>query len=264
MKEMITYRYYGLLRELTLTDFKLKYKASFFGYLWSLVKPLMLFGVLYIVFAKFFKLGKEIPNYPVFLLLGIVLWTFFMEATNSSLTSIVGRGELIRKVYFPRIILTVSASITALITLFLNIIVFFIFMAISSVLVPSTAPIFLLILIEFFLFTAGVSLFLSSWFVRFRDVGHIWEVFAQALFYATPIIYPLGLVPESFQKFLMLNPLAQIIQDSRYVLVSHDSETAYSILSFPLLLIPYALPLIIFAVGYWYYQKEAYKFAEEL
>src|SRR5665811_474419 len=106
MKNITYYKYYGLVRELTLTDFKLKYKASFFGYLWSLGKPLMLFGVLLVVFTSFFKMGGAIPNYPFYLLLGIVLWTYFVEATFSSMASIVGKGDLIRKVYFPRIILT--------------------------------------------------------------------------------------------------------------------------------------------------------------
>ena len=264
MKEIHSYKYSGMVRELTLTDFKLKYKASFFGYLWSLAKPLMFFGVLLVVFTKFFKIGGAVPNYPVYLLLGIVLWTFFTEATFSSLGSIVGRGDLIRKVYFPRIVLTVSASITALITLFLNIIVFFIFMAFAKVSVPWSAPLFLLVLLEFFILTSGISLFLASLFVRFRDIGHIWEVTTQALFYATPILYPLSLVPESFQKLLMLSPLAQVIQDGRYLLISNETETAISVLSFPLALVPYVSSLLIFVVGYWFFQREAYRFAEEV
>lgn len=257
-------QYFGLVRELTLTDFKLKYKASFFGYLWSLVKPLMLFGVLLVVFTKFFKIGGEVPNYPVYLLLGIVLWTFFTEATFASLTSIVGRGDLIRKVYFPRIILTASASITALITLFLNMIVFFIFMALSQVTPAATSPFILVILIEFFIFTSGVSLFLASLFVRFRDIGHIWEVIVQVLFYATPLIYPLTLVPERFQNIMMLNPLAQIIQDSRYVLISNETGTALTVMSFPINLFPYFASLAIFVIGYWFFQREATRFAEEI
>ena len=119
MKKLDSYKYYGLVRELTLTDFKLKYKASFFGYSWSLAKPLMLFGVLLVVFTKFFKMGGAIPNYPVYLLLGIVLWTYFIEATFGSMASIVSKGDLIRKVYFPRIILTISASVHSLLTLLL-------------------------------------------------------------------------------------------------------------------------------------------------
>ncbi|MHB0867605.1 MAG: ABC transporter permease [Thermoleophilia bacterium] len=264
MKKPDVHKYYGLVRELTLTDFKMKYKTSFFGYLWSLGKPLMFFGVLLIVFTKFFKIGGSIPDYPVYLLLGIVLWTFFTEATFSSLTSIVGRGDLIRKVYFPRIILTISASITATITLMLNLVVFFIFMAVSGVSLPVTSPLFLLVLIEFFVFTFGVSLFLASLFVRFRDIAHIWDVSAQVLFYATPILYPLTVVPGGYSKVIMLSPLSQMIQDSRYLLLSHETGTAYSTLSFPLCLVPYSLPLVMLVVGYWFFQREAAKFAEEI
>jgi len=264
MKNIDSFKYYGLVRELTLTDFKLKYKASFFGYLWSLGKPLMLFGVLLVVFTKFFKMGNAIPNYPVYLLLGIVLWTYFVESTFASLSSIVGKGDLIRKVYFPRIILTISASVTALITLLLNLVVVMIFMVFSKVSPSISSPLLLLVLIEFFFFASGVSLLLASLFVRFRDISHIWEVFAQALFYATPILYPLSLVPGELGKFLMLSPLAQIIQDSRYVLITTETDTVFNTLSFPFSLIPYSLSIVIFIIGYWIFQKEASKFAEEI
>jgi len=264
MKSFQSLKYYGLVRELTLTDFKLKYKASFFGYLWSLGKPLMLFGVLLVVFTSFFKVGGSIPNYPVYLLLGIVLWTYFVESTFASLASIVGKGDLIRKVYFPRIILTISASVTALITLLLNLVVVMIFMAFSKVVPSIYSPIMILLLVEFFILTSGVSLLLASLFVRFRDISHIWEVFAQAMFYATPILYPLSLVPEKVGKVLMLSPVAQIIQDSRYVLITTESGTVFNTLSFPVNLIPYSLSFIIFIIGYWTFQREASRFAEEI
>lgn len=264
VKNVNTYSYLGLIRELTITDFKLKYQGSFFGYLWSLAKPLMLFGVLYVVFTKFFKLGTAIPNYPVYLLFGVVLWTYFVEATFSSMNSIVGRGDLIRKVYFPRIILTTSASVTALVTLMLNLVIVFIFMAFSQVTPSMGSPLFLLLLLEFFVFTSGVSLFLASLFVRFKDILHTWEVGTQVLFYATPILYPLSMVPEKIGFLLMLSPLAQIIQDSRHFMITEESPTAYQVLPFPYALIPYLLPLLIFLGGYWFFQKQASRFAEEI
>lgn len=261
---MNSFKYSGLIRELTFTDFKLKYQGSFFGYIWSLAKPLMLFGVLLLVFAKFFKMGGTIPDYPVYLLLGVVLWTFFVEATFASMNSIVGKGDLIRKVYFPRIILTVSASITALISLLLNLLIVFIFMVFSKVSFPASSPLLVLLLVEFFIFTSGVSLFLASLFVRYRDVLHTWEVFTQVLFYATPIIYPLSYVPGELGKIVMLNPLAQIIQDGRYVLITKETGTVFNTLPFPVNLVPYLMPIAIFIAGYWFFQKEAYRFAEEI
>jgi len=264
MNKANSYNYSGLIKELALTDFKLKYKASFFGYLWSLGKPLMLFGVLLVVFTKMFKLGGAIANYPVYLLLGIVLWTYFVESTFSSMSSIVGKGELIRKVYFPRIVLTISASVTALITLFLNLMVVAIFMFFSGVSPSVFSPLMVLLMIEFFILTSGVSLFLAALFVRFRDVGHIWEVCAQALFYATPILYPLSFVPDSLGQVIMLSPIAQIIQDSRYILITTETGTVFSTLSFPVNLIPYSLSFVVFIIGYWIFQKEASRFAEEI
>lgn len=254
----------GLVRELTVADFKLKYQASFFGYLWSLAKPLMLFGVLYVVFSKFFKLGAEIPNYPVYLLLGVVLWTYFVEATFSSMNSIVGQGDLIQKVYFPRIILTISASVTALVTLLLNLLVVFVFMGFSKVAPSLVSPLFIVLLLELFLFTAGVSLFLAAIYVHFRDALHTWEVGTQVLFYATPIIYPFSLVPENIGMFIMLSPVAQVIQDSRHVLVTTESAVTYEILPFPLNFVPYLLPLAVFIIGYWFFQRQASRFAEEI
>lgn len=264
MEKIKKYNYLGLTKELAWTNFKLKYQGSFFGYLWSLAKPLMFFGVLYIVFTKFFKLGGEIPNYPVYLLSGVVLFNYFVESTSVSIGSIVGQGDLIRKVYFPRIILTISTSITALITLLLNMIVVFIFMFFSDVYPTINAFLLIPILLELFILIAGTSLFLASFFVRFRDLAHIWEVINQVLFYAIPIIYPLSFVPEGIGKILLLNPLAQIIQDSRYVLITTEAVTVWKILPFPYFLIPYALPLIIFGIGYLAFQKQSTKFAEEV
>lgn len=264
LKKVGLFNYSGLIRELSFTDFKLKYQGSFFGYLWSLAKPLMFFGALYLVFTKFFKLGDAVPNYPVYLLLGVVLWSYFTEATFSSMGSIVGKGDLIRKVYFPRIILTISTSITALLTLVLNLIIVSLFLFAGKVILGINAFAFPLLLIEFFILTSGVSLFLAALYVKFRDIAHIWEVGTNILFYATPIIYPLSFVPERIGKILLLSPIAQIIQDSRYVLVTKDAGLVFNILPFPYKYVPYVLPIIIFITGYLFFQKQAAKFAEEV
>ncbi len=256
--------YIGLIKELALTDFKLKYQGSALGYLWSLVKPLMFFGVLYIVFTHFFKIGGSIPNYPVYLLLGIILWTYFAETTMMSMSSIVEKGELIRKVYFPRIVLIVSTSITTIITLILNLVVVFVLMLFSKIYLGWNAIFLIILLVEFFVLTLGVSLILASLFVKFRDVAHIWETSIQILFYATPIVYPLTIVPQKFAKIIMLSPMAQIIQDARNFLVTKEAITVFEILRFPYNLIPYSLPFVIFTIGYWVFQKQSAKFAEEV
>lgn len=256
--------YLGLIKELALTDFKLKYQGSVLGYLWSLVKPLMLFLVLYFVFTKVFRIGNSIPHYPVYLLLGIVLWGFFSEITVISLTSIVGKGDLIRKVYFPRIVLVIASGITSLITFLLNLVIVFIFMWFTHAEISVFSPLFILLVMELFMLSIGIGLILSSLFVRFRDISHIWEIVLQAMFYATPILYPLTLVPSPFNKIMMMSPVAQIIQDSRYLLVTPQTQTVWMIMSPKFYVIPYILPFIILVFGYVLFEKAAAKFAEEV
>ncbi len=257
-------KYINLVKELALTDFKLKYQGSVLGYLWSLVKPLMLFLVLYFVFTRVFRLGNSIPHYPVYLLLGVVIWSFFTEVTAMSLGAIVGKGDLIRKVYFPRIVLVVSGGITSLITFLLNLIVVFAFMWFTHVQISLLSPLFLLLIIELFVLSIGISLILSSLFVRFRDLSHIWEIILQAMFYATPILYPLSLVPSPFNKIMMLSPVAQIIQDSRYLLVTPQTETVWMIMGAKFYIISYIIPFIVLIFGYMLFEKSAAKFAEEV
>ena len=257
-------KYYDLIRELAITGFKLKYKGSFFGYLWSLMKPLFLFIILYLVFNNIFKLGKAIPNYPVYLLIGITLWGFFVDTTSMCMASILSNGDLIRKIYFPRIVLPIAMSLTSFITLVFNLVVVFGFMVYTHV--PFTLSILKLplYLVEFYIFTLGVSFFLASLYVRFRDIGPIWEVVAQALFYATPIIYSITLVTnEGLVRLMMMNPLAQIIQGSRNSLLGGAVVTSSQVLE-SLRYIPFVMVVFVFIVGYLVFQKMAAKFAEEV
>src|SRR5581483_415162 len=182
----------ALLAELVRTDFKLRYQGSVLGYAWSLLRPLMVFLILYLVFIKFLKIGAEIPHAPIYLLLGIVLWNFFNEMTFQSLGSIVARGDLIRKIRIPRWIIIVSTSFAALINLMLNLVVVGIFMYFNHVGIMQTAGWLPFILLEIYILALGVSLFLSAAFVKYRDVVYIWEVVMQAGFYATPILYPIS------------------------------------------------------------------------
>lgn len=260
-----TKKYIGIIKQIAVTDFKLKYEGSVLGYLWSLVKPLMLFSILYFVFTQFFKIGNAVPHYPVYLLLGIVMWTFFVEITSMCLGSIVGKGDLMRKVYFPRAILIFANSMTAFLTFSLNLSVVMIFMLLLGV-VPSIQGIllFLILVVEFAFLVLGLALFLSSLYVKFRDLTHIWEVVLQFMFYATPMIYPLSIVPPRIAKILVLSPLAQIIQDARYVLVTTEAKTSWSILGIKYFWIPYVIPFIVFGLGVVVFQKTANKFAEEV
>jgi len=256
----------ALLRELVATDFKLRYQGSVLGYAWSLLRPLLLFLILYVVFVKFLRLGTGVPHYPVYLLFGIVIWNFFAEMTSQSLGSIVGRGDLIRKIRIPRWIIVISSSLSALINFLLNLVIVVIFMVINHVGLLHTVILLPFIFLEVYLFALGLSLFLAAAFVKFRDVTYIWEVIMQGAFYLTPIIYPLSRITNlTFQKLILLNPMAQAIQDARYVTVTHGTSTIYQVFgSNAYMFIPLGLVLIVLLVGVLYFKKEARYFAENI
>jgi len=256
--------YFNMVRAIALSDLKLKYQGSLLGFLWSLVKPLLLFTIIYTVFTRFFKIGGDIPNYPVYLLLGIVMWTFFAEVTSVCMGSIVSKGSLIRKVYFPRILLVVSNSLTSLITFGLNLVVVFGFIFFWGIDLDSRALLFLLLVVELYVFILGLSFILSAFYVKFRDIAHIWEVGLQALFYATPILYPFTFVPAPYTKLIALSPIAQIIQDARYLLITRETTRVTDVLVFPYFFIPYVLPFIILVFGYILFNRMSSSFAEEV
>ena len=261
------YRYSAiLLRELVRTDFKLRYQGSVLGYLWSLLRPLLLFVILYFVFAKFLKVGDSVPHYPVYLLLGIVLWNYFGEVTGGSVQSIVGRGDLLRKINFPKYVIILAGSFSALINLLLNFIVIGFFMAISGVRLTTEAFWILPLLAELFVFSIAVAFFLSALYVRFRDVSYIWEVSMQAAFYATPILYPLTKVPAHVGGLLLLNPMAQIIQDSRHALVTPTTQTIFNFWSAHAWVraVPFLITVITAILAASYFRSRSKYFAEEV
>lgn len=256
----------ALLAELVRTDFKLRYQGSALGYAWSLLRPLLIFVILYIVFVKFLKLGNGIPHYPVYLLFGIVLWNFFTEMTMQSLGSIVGRGDLIRKIRIPRWIIVLSSSISAVINLLLNLVVIAIFMILSHVSVSLSILWLPFILLEIYMLALGLSLFFSAAFVKYRDINYVWEVVLQAGFYATPILYPLSRITNlTVQKLIMLNPMAQAIQDARYSLVTHDTITAHRLFQGGWhMLVPFAIVIVVLVAGVGYFKSQAKYFAENI
>ncbi len=266
MKHVFSKQNRALLAELVRTDFKLRYQGSLLGYAWSLLKPLMLFAILYVVFVKFLKIGTGVPHFPIYLLLGIVLWNFFSEMTSQSLSSIVERGDLIRKIRIPRWIIVVSASVSALINLFLNLLVVLVFMVINNVDLMQSGLYFPIILFEIYLFSLGMSLFLAAAYVKFRDIGHIWEVILQGLFYLTPILYPLTLITnETLQKIILLNPMAQSIQDARYSLITHETLTIGQVYGDTAArLLPIGICAAVLVIGTLYFKREARDFAENL
>ncbi|MBF0786588.1 MULTISPECIES: ABC transporter permease [unclassified Streptococcus] len=255
-----------LLKELIKTDFKLRYQGSVIGYLWSILKPLMMFAIMYVVFVRFLRLGGDVPHFPVALLLANVIWSFFSEATNMGMVSIISRGDLLRKLSFSKHIIVLSAICGAMINFGINLVVVLIFALINGVSISWSAIFAPLLFLELFLLAFGVALLLSTLFVKFRDLGQIWEVMMQAGMYATPIIYPITFVSNqsiTAAKVMMLSPLAQIIQDLRYLLIDKANVTIWQMSNhWWYIVIPYLIPAVVFAFGLTIFNRSAKRFAE--
>lgn len=260
----ITQKNRSILREMVSTEFKVRYQGSVLGYAWSVLRPLFLFVILYIVFVKFLRIGGDIPHFPVYLLLGIVLWNFFVEATSISMTSVVSRGDLIKKISIPRYLVVVSGAVSAFINLALNFVILFIIAFFSGVTIMKSWLLLPFLLIELFILAMALGFFLSALFVKYRDTLYVWEVLLQAGFYATPILYPLSIVAKKFQPILMLNPMAQIIQDSRWAFISHETLSSWKVLSMPYLLIPFLIIIILVFVALKYFKSQSKYFAENI
>lgn len=255
-----------LLKELVKTDFKLRYEGSVLGMLWSALRPMMLFGVMYLVFVYFLRFGEGIPFFAVSLLLAIVLWSFFQETTSQGMRAIVDRGDILRKINIPKYVLVVSASMSALINLGINLAVVLVFAIFSGV--QFTPMVFLIIpiVVELYIFSLAVAMILSALYVKFRDLAHIWDVMMQAAYFATPIIYPLSMIiimSPVAAKIMILSPIAQMIQDARNVVVYNQTETVWSLLNFvPYMLIPLLIVAVTVVVAMLYFRKVSKRFTE--
>lgn len=266
-KRILNRRNRALLRELVITDFKLRYQGSVLGYLWTLLKPLGLFTILYIIFVKFLKFGNSIEHFPSYLLLGIVMWNFFTEATNNGMEAIVSRGDLLRKIKFPRYIVVVSGTVSASVNLAFNLLVVAVFMLINGVDISWSILWLPIILIELFVFSLAVAFFLAAAYVKYRDISHIWEVLILGAFYATPILYTLNQVEKvspQAAKLLLLNPMAQIIQDARYSVVTHQTLTVHNFLQTPWRYIPFLIVITSIILASVYFRRSSKYFAENI
>jgi len=253
-----------LLRAMVVSDLKLRYQASILGYLWTILRPLAIFSILYIVFAKFLRWDEGIPFYPVYLLLGVVIWGLFSELTSQGLTSVVVRAPLLRKVNFPRYVVVLSVGASVLISFVLNLVVIAIFMIFQRVQVRLEILYLIPLFLELMALSLAMGLFLSATYVRLRDVDYIWQVFLQAAFYITPILYPLAMVPERWARILILNPLAQIIQDARYALVTDQSQTISQLWGTHWMrAIPVGITLVLAVWSVIFFRRRSRTFAEE-
>lgn len=272
MTQLKLYRKYRysliLLRELVITDFKLRYQNSVLGYLWALLRPLFLFAILYVFFVEILHIGKEIQHWGPALLLGIVIWNFFSEVVKYGLKSVVSSGKMIRKINFPKYIIVISTSISAIINLVINLVVVGIFVAINGVHLSWESLMLFVYLFEVLVFALGLAFILATINVRYRDVDYIWDVVSQALFYGSAIMFPMNRVIEISQdaaNILIINPVAQAIQDARYFTITHDVVTAHTITNnIWILVAPFIISVVTFIVGAYYFRKRSPYFAEEV
>ncbi len=266
LKRIFSKQHRVLLAELVRTDFKLRYQGSVLGYTWSLLRPLLLFTILYIVFIKFLHVNYGIPHSAVYLLVGIIIWNFFMEVTTGSLSSIVARGDLIRKIKIPRWIIVVSSSLSGVISLLLNMIVIAVFMFFNHVALTLNVLWLPLIILEIYLFALGIAFYLSAAFVKYRDISYIWEVITQALFYLTPLLYPVSKLHwPVIRELLFISPLTQAVQAARYAIVTSKSYTIYNASHNILIqLSPYVVLIVVLFIGIIYFRKKSNTFAEDI
>ncbi len=258
-------RFWELTWMLAVTDWKLRFYGSALGYVWTLARPFAFFGVIYIVFTEIADIGNDVKDYGVCILFSLVLFQFFAEATTGSVTSVVSRENLLRKMRFPRLAIPLSTVLTALMNLGATLVAVFVF-AIAAGVYPTWSWLELPLLIAVLAVAAtGTGMLLAVLFVRYRDVQPIWDVATQILFYASPILYVATMVPEDYRQAYLFNPIAAILTQVRHAVVDPTAPTASAVIGGAAwLLVPLGVTVAAFALGAWAFRREAPRIAEHL
>lgn len=259
-------RFAALVWTIAVSEFKLKFYGSALGYVWQLMRPLLLFGVLYLFFTQILRF-QDVEYYPVVLLQGIVIFTFLAEATTGSVTGLVDQEALVRKIQFPRLAVPFSIVLTALFNLLINYVVVFVFLIIQG-----GSPLWswlwaFPVLIAALVFVAtSISVLLSALYVRYRDVRPIWEVLLQTLYFVSLVLIPIEAVPnETLQKLLLISPFACIVEELRHAVIDPGAPTVAAVLGNPLLIaVPVGIALALAAIAYTVFDRMAPVVAEEL
>lgn len=254
----------SLTLALATTDFKLRFFGSALGYAWTLMRPLLLFGVLYLVFTEIVRFGDHVPHYAIYLLTSIVMFSFFAESTSRGVTSLVDRANLLRKVPFPSMAIPLAVTLNALFNLSMSLVAVFFLLFVSGI-EPQVGWLQLPVLVALLaLFAVGVTMLLAALFVRHRDIKPIWEVALQLLFYVTPVLYVVTDVPDRVEPFEVANPIAVVLTQMRHALIDPAAPTAAQVFGGWELLIPLAIITAVFGLGAWVFAREIPIIAENL
>jgi ABC-2 type transport system permease protein len=258
-------RLVSLTWTLAVTDWKLRFYGSALGYVWTLARPFAFFGVVYVVFTEVADLGSDITNYGVYILFGLVLFNFFAETTSSCVTCLVARENLLRKMRFPRVVIPLSVTVTALLNLGMTLVAVFGF-TLANGIWPAWSWLELIpLLLLLTMLATGVGMLLSVLYIRYRDVQPIWEVVTQILFYASPVLYVATMVPDDFQRAYLANPIAALLTQVRHAIVDPTAPSLATAIGDPVrILIPLAIVVVLFALGLYTFSRMAPRIAEEL
>jgi ABC-2 type transport system permease protein len=250
---------------LAVTEFKLRFYGSVLGYAWTLVRPFALFGVIYVVFSEIVHVGKGIPFYAAYVLVAMVLFQYCIGIVSMALPSLVGRENLLRKMRFPRIVIPLSVTLQATFDLVMTLTAVVIFVLVIGV-TPTWGWLEMIPLIGVLTaFSTGLGLLLSVLYVRFRDMQPIWDVVAQMLFYASPVLYVASQIPQSYARLLSLSPIASVLNQMRHAMIDPSAPSAADLIGgADRLLVPLAVMLVAVAAGAWLFRREAPRVAENL
>ena len=259
-----TRRLLSLLWLTAMQDFRLMYRNSVLGYVWTLMRPLAYFAVLYVVFTHILRFGDTVPNYAVILLMNIMLFQFFADATGTAMGSVVRGEPIVRKMHFPRIVIPLAIVLTAAMTSAMNLVVVVGFMLVSGVDPQLSWLLLPAIVTALVAFSAATAVLLSMAYVWMRDLEHVWTVVIRVLFYGTPVLYPLELVPESFRWAVALNPLTGILYQARIWLVEPDAEPLVDVVGLAPVAGSIAIAIAVCVSGIWLFVRQAPRVAEAL
>jgi ABC-2 type transport system permease protein len=263
-------RFANLVWVISKKDYKLSYFGSALGYVWSLMQPLLFFGVLYLVFAVIVQFNKGVPDFPVLLLMNIVLFGFFQQGTGASITSVVQRESLVRKMHFPRLVIPLATVVTQSINLGFNLVVVLLFMVAYGVHPRATWLLLPVLVLALFALTTGIAMLLSALYVRYRDIAPIWGVISQALYFASPVFILIDSVLVHGQivaRLYLFNPIATILQQARHWMIGGPvgGASPATIMGGKIwLLAPAGIALVLIVLGFWVFKREAPRIAEEL